>query len=121
MDLSRREARCAFSTNPRVQTLADGTVRVPDCDLEFSVDSPPNWFDVSFRESAFAVFEFSLANYHITLDRPQPRWDWIGLPPFVSKALGAFSSVVNVNSGIQGMEDLRFGIPACPCTAKQII
>jgi 4,5-dihydroxyphthalate decarboxylase len=112
--------RCAFSTNPRVQPLADGTIRVRDCDLEFSFDSPPNWFERHLRDSAFDVFEFSIAHYLITRDRPQPRWDWIGLPLFLSKALAAFTSVVNIHSGINRLEDLpgkRFGIPDFTMTA----
>jgi 4,5-dihydroxyphthalate decarboxylase len=106
--------------NPRVQPLAEGAVRVRGCDLEFSFDSPPNWFERHLRDSAFDVFEFSLAHYLITRDRPQPRWDWIGLPLFLSKALAAFTSIVNVNSGIQRLEDLpgkRFGIPDFSMTA----
>ena len=67
--------------------LADGTVRVRDCDLEFSFDSPGNWFERHLRDSAFDVFEFSIAHYLITHDRPRPQWDWIGVPVFLSKAL----------------------------------
>jgi 4,5-dihydroxyphthalate decarboxylase len=112
--------RCAFSTNPRVLPLADGTIRVRGCELEFAFDSPPNWFERHLRESAFDVFEFSLAHYLITRDRPRPQWDWIGLPVFLSKALAALNCFVNIHSGIQGVEDLpgkRFGIPDFTMTA----
>jgi 4,5-dihydroxyphthalate decarboxylase len=112
--------RCAFSMNPRVLPLADGTVKVPNCDLEFAFDSPPNWFERHLRDSAFDVFEFSLAHYLITRDRPRPHWDWIGIPVFVSKALAAFTSLVNIHAHIGGVEDLRgkrFGIPDFTMTA----
>jgi 4,5-dihydroxyphthalate decarboxylase len=112
--------RCAFSMNPRVLPLADGTVRVRGCELEFAFDSPPNWFERHLRDSAFDVFEFSLAHYLITRDRPRPQWDWVGIPVFLSKALAAFRSVVNIHSGIQDVQDLRgkrFGIPDFTMTA----
>jgi 4,5-dihydroxyphthalate decarboxylase len=103
-----------------VLPLADGTVRVPGCELAFAFDSPPNWFERHLRESAFDVFEFSIAHYLITRERPRANWNWIGVPVFLSKALAALDSFVNIHSGIHGPEDLagkRFGIPDFTMTA----
>ncbi len=114
------ELRCAFSNNPRIRPLVDRAVQPRDVQLSFSFDSPPNWFERHLRDSAFDVFEFSLAHYLITRDRPRPQWDWIALPIFLSKALGAMQSVVHVGSGIHALGDLRgkrFGIPDFTMTA----
>src|SRR5215216_1551672 len=114
------QLRCAFSDNPRIRPLVERAVKARDCELSFAFDSPPNWFERHLRDSAFDVFEFSLAHYLITRDRPRPQWDWIALPVFLSKALGAMQTLVHVNSGIESVNDLRgkrFGIPDFTMTA----
>ena len=112
--------RVAFSDNPRVRPLADGSVSVPGCHLAFHFDTPPNWFERHLRDSAYDVFEFSVAHYLITRDRPQPRWDWVALPVFLSKALAALNTWVHPAAGIGSEADLvgkRFGIPDFTMTA----
>jgi 4,5-dihydroxyphthalate decarboxylase len=114
------ELRCAFSDNPRVRPLAEGVVRPRGCRLSFAFDAPPHWFERHLRESAFDVFEFSLAHYLITRDRPRPTWDWVALPLFLSKALGGLRTWVRPAAGISRPEDVRgkrFGIPDFTMTA----
>ena len=112
--------RCAFSENPRVAPLADGTVQPRDCELTFEQDHPGAWFERHLREGGLDVFEFSIAHYLITKDRPRPEWDWIALPLYLSKGLFSLQARVRRDAAITQPTDLRgkrFGIPDFTMTA----
>ena len=65
--------KCAFSNNPRVQPLADGTVRIEGAECEWARGSPASLHLRHLKDDAFDVFEFSLSNFLIVRDRPEQR------------------------------------------------
>jgi len=73
--------KCAFSNNPRVQPLADGTVRIEGAECEWERGSPASLHLRHLKDDAFDVFEFSLSNFLIVRDRPEQggrlRWQAI--------------------------------------------
>jgi 4,5-dihydroxyphthalate decarboxylase len=112
--------RAAFSANPRVSPLIDGTVRIPG--VEFQWDSGPagELHERHLRDSAHDVFEFSISNYLVTRERFQDLWDWVMIPVYASKATLAVNTLVNVDAGIASGAELtgrRFGIPDYTMTA----
>jgi 4,5-dihydroxyphthalate decarboxylase len=114
------QLRGTFSPNPRMKPLIDGTVKAKDIEITWESGSPADLHERHLRESAHDVFEFSISNYMITKERPNPLWDWTAIPIFFSRALLAVNSYVNVRSGIETAADLRgkrFGIPDYTMTA----
>jgi len=98
----------AFSSNPRVAPLIDGTVRVPGVEIRWEIfENPGVLFAKQMRDDAFDVFEFSISDYINIRSRPASRWDWTALPVFLSKALLQLNTWVNVRSGVAGAEDLK--------------
>ena len=76
--------KCAFSNNPRVQPLVDGTVRIEGVECEWLRGSPANLHLRHLNEDACGVFEFSLSNFMIVRDRPErrQRLRWLAGPIF---------------------------------------
>lgn len=112
--------RGAFSPNPRVAPLVDGTVRATGIDLEWAQGTPGDLHERHLRDGAHDVFEFSISNYLVTRERARPLWDWLLIPVFASKATLGLHTLVNARAGIGGAADLagrRFGIPDYTMTA----
>jgi 4,5-dihydroxyphthalate decarboxylase len=112
--------RAAFSANPRVSPLMDGTVQIPGIELEWDTGSAGDLHERHLRDSAHDVFEFSISNYLVTRERFQDLWDWVMIPVYASKATLAVNTVINVDAGIETAADLagrRFGIPDYTMTA----
>jgi len=114
--------RAAHSTNPRLEPLRDGTIKVPGIEFDWTTLGPQELFHHQLTENDFDVFEMSISSYMITKDRPngQQKWDWMGIPIFLSRAFLALNSYVGVNSGVNGFADLKgksFGVPDFNMTA----
>lgn len=116
--------KCAFSHNPRVQPLLDGTVEIEGTECEWVGGSPASLHLRHLNDDAFDVFEFSLSNLMITRDRPQERQRlrWLAIPIFLSKATMwlHLNIYVHSDSGIRSLADFkgkRIGIPDYQMTA----
>lgn len=113
--------RVAFSPNPRLRPLLDGTVKVPGLELEFELGQPGAMFHRHLQLDEFDVFEFSISDYLIARQKPHLRdRRWTAIPIFLSRAFLSLNTCVNVGSGIDGFADLkgkRFGLPDYTMTA----
>ena len=113
--------RGAFSQNPRLTPLLDGTVKPEGIEIDWELGSPGPMFHHHLKDNDFDVFEFSLSDYMIVQDRPKLRErGWTALPIFYSRAFLALNSYVNTHSGVETFADLRgksFGIPDFTMTA----
>jgi 4,5-dihydroxyphthalate decarboxylase len=116
--------KCAFSNNPRVRPLVDGTVRIEGAECEWQGGSPATLHLRHLTDNACDVFEFSLSNLMITRDRPElrQRLRWSAVPVFISKATMwlHLNIYVHADSGIRGLADLkgkRMGVPDYQMTA----
>ena len=111
----------AATPNPRLEPLMDGTVRLQNIDLEFVLVPPAELFYRNLRYDEFDVFETSLSESLIAIEkRDASKWQWSGLPVFLSKASLWFGLLVNAGAGINHLRDLkgkRVGIPDYPMTA----
>ena len=114
--------RGTFSQNPRLAPLLDGTIKPEGIEIEFEMGQPNELHERHLRDDAYDIFEFSISHFMMTKEHPSPtgRWDWVGLPIFLSKALMTMNTLVNVASGVEHPRDLkgkRFGIPDFSMTA----
>lgn len=114
--------RAAHSNNPRLEPLRDGTVQATGIEFEWETMSPQPLFHHQLTTNDFDVFEFSISSYMISRDRDpdRQRWDWVGVPIFLSRAFLCLNTYINTNSGMESFADLkgkRFGIPDFNMTA----
>lgn len=112
--------RGAFSPNPRVRPLVDGTVQPVGVDISWDSGDAGDLHERHLRDGAYDVFEFSISNYIVTQERTRQLWDWVLIPVFASKATLGLATVVNAHTGIESGADLtgrRFGIPDYTMTA----
>ena len=112
----------AFSPNPRLEPLLDGTIRIPGIEIKWQSGVPGDLHLMHLTENPCDIFEFSLSNYIITRDQPaeRERLRWTALPIFLSKAFMWLRFYVHVNSGITSLADLsgkRVGGPDYHMTA----
>ena len=110
-----------FSHNPRVEPLADGTVKPKGIDLRFTFINPGDLFYRNLKDEAFDVSEMSISGFSMTKERGDgSRWLWSGLPVFLSKAFLWLNLYVNTGAGIKDLGDFsgkRVGIPDYSMTA----
>lgn len=110
-----------FSRNPRIEPLIKGAARAQNIDLRFVLVRPAELFYRNLKYEEFDLFEMSISEYLMTRERREgSRWQWIGLPIFLSKAFLWLQLYVNERAGIQDLTDLkgkRVGIPDYPMTA----
>ena len=110
-----------FSQNPRIQPLADGTVKPKDIDLKFIFIDPANLFYRNLKNEEFDVSEMSISSFSMTKERGDgSRWQWSGLPVFLSKAFHWLSLFVNTGAKINELKDFagkKVGMPDYNMTA----
>lgn len=110
-----------FSRNPRMEPLMEGQVKPQGLDLRFIFIHPGELFYRNLKHDEFDVSEMSISEYLMTRERKDgSKWDWTGLPVFLSKAFWWLQLYVNNDSGIRQLADLRgkrVGIPDYPSTA----
>ena len=111
----------AFSDNPRVQPLRDGTVKPEGIDLEMLTIPPSDLFYRNLAYDEFDASEMSISETLLALERSDgSKWDWSALPVFLSRGHVWPSLYVNAESGIESLADLkgkRIGIPDYDMTA----
>jgi 4,5-dihydroxyphthalate decarboxylase len=110
-----------FSRNPRLEPLFQGHVRPKNIDLNFVFSSPGELFYRNLKYDEFDVSEMSISEYLMTRERNDGvRWQWTGLPVFLSKAFVWLQFYANSSSGVGSLGDLkgkRVGIPDYTMTA----
>src|SRR3989442_710498 len=111
----------AFSDNPRVQPLKDGTVKPQNIDLECITLGPSGLFQRNLFYDDFDVSEMSMSGRLLALERRNgSKWDWSALPVFLSRGHVWPTLYVNAASGIASLGDLkgkRIGVPDYDMTA----
>jgi 4,5-dihydroxyphthalate decarboxylase len=114
----------AFSDNPRVQPLKDGTVKPQGIDLDCVTLDPSALFQRNLFYDEFDVSEMSISETLLTKERREQfgagKWDWSALPVFLSRGHVWDSLYVNAASGIASLADLkgkRIGVPDYDMTA----
>jgi 4,5-dihydroxyphthalate decarboxylase len=111
----------AFSHNPRLQPLLDGSIQAEGIEFHWQLDHPTALFLEHLKKNAFDAFEFSLSGYIVAKNRA--AWShlgWIALPIFLSKTFWPLEILVNDQSGICTLADLkgkRVGVPDFNMTA----
>ncbi len=110
-----------LTKNPRFQPLLDGLVKPQNIDLEFVLCNGAELFYRNLKYDEFDISEMSFSDTLMTKDNSNGvRWDWSGLPVFLSKAFVWLDIYVNTKSGINELEDLRgkrVGVPDYIMTA----
>src|SRR6266581_2457343 len=105
----------AFSDNPRVQPLKDGTVKPQNLDLECITLDPSTLFQRNLLYDEFDVSEMSISETLLAIERRDgSKWDWSALPVFLSRGHVWPTLYVNAASGITSLGDLkgkRIGVP----------
>ena len=101
----------AYGSNPRIQPLRDGTVKPENIDLEFiTIDGGM----IQYRNLAYDEFdasEMSISETLLAIERREAlgngKWDWSAIPVYPARAFAWRNLYVNVDSGIESLEDLR--------------
>jgi 4,5-dihydroxyphthalate decarboxylase len=111
----------AFSDNPRVQPLKDGTVKPQNIELGCITLEPGTLFHRNLAYDEFDVAEMSISETLLAFERRDgTRWDWSALPVFLSRGHHWHTLYVNSASGIAGLADMkgkRIGVPDYDMTA----
>jgi 4,5-dihydroxyphthalate decarboxylase len=99
----------AFSENPLVQPLKDGTVKPNDIELNFvTVDHPGDLFYRNLKYDEFDVSEMGIPWTVRAMEMNNPKkWDWAKLPIFLSRGTGWTNLYVNTASGVNTLQDLK--------------
>ena len=78
----------AFSDNPRVQPLKDGTVKPQNIDLECITLDPSALFQRNLLYDEFDVSEMSISETLLAIERRDGgKWDWSAIPVFLSRGM----------------------------------
>jgi 4,5-dihydroxyphthalate decarboxylase len=111
----------AFSDNPRVQPLKDGTVRPQNIELDCITLDPSTLFQRNLFYDEFDVSEMSISETLLARERTDgSKWDWSALPVFLSRGHHWPYLYVNAASGIASLADIRgkrIGVPDYDMTA----
>ena len=117
----------AFSDNPRIQPLKDGTVRPENIDLEvvtFSNAASMLFYRNLLYGLDFDASEMSISETLLAKERNETlgkgRWDWTPIPVFLTRGHFWADFYVNTSSGIKDFGDLRrkrIGVPDYAMTA----
>ncbi len=98
----------AFTNNPRIQPLRDGTVKPQNIELDIlNIDAGTLFFrNLTYDE--FDVSEMSISETLLTRERRDgSKWDWSALPVFLSRGHVWPNLYVNTSSGIENVGDLK--------------
>ncbi len=98
----------AFSDNPRVQPLVDGTVAPRGIDLNCITVPPGELFQRNLTCDEFDISEMSISETLLARERRDgSKWDWSALPVFLSRGLFWTQLLVHNDSGINRLADLK--------------
>ncbi len=111
----------AFSDNPRVQPLKDGTVKPQNIELDCITLDPSTLFQRNLFYDEFDVSEMSISETLLARERTDgSKWDWSALPVFLSRGHHWPYLYVNAAAGIASLADMRgkrIGVPDYDMTA----
>jgi 4,5-dihydroxyphthalate decarboxylase len=111
----------AFSDNPRLDPLRDGTVKPQNLELEFVTLEPGTLFMRNLLYNEFDASEMSISETLLAHERGDgSKWDWSALPVFLSRGHHWPFLYVNTAAGIAGLGDIkgkRIGVPDYEMTA----
>jgi 4,5-dihydroxyphthalate decarboxylase len=111
----------AFSDNPRLDPLKDGTVKPQNLELDFVTHEPGTLFYRNLVYDEFDASEMSISETLLARERGDGRkWDWSALPVFLSRGHHWPNLYVNAAAGIAGLADIkgkRIGVPDYEMTA----
>ena len=111
----------AFSDNPRVQPLRDGTVKPENIDLDMLTVPPSDLFYRNLAYDEFDASEMSISETLLAMERSDgTKWDWSALPAYLSRGHVWPSLYVNTASGVESLGDIkgkRIGVPDYDMTA----
>jgi 4,5-dihydroxyphthalate decarboxylase len=114
----------AFSDNPRVQPLKDGTVKPQNIELNCVTLDASALFQRNLFYDEFDVSEMSISETLLAKERReqygQGKWDWSALPVFLSRGHVWPNLYVNAASGIASLSDFKgkkIGVPDYDMTA----
>ena len=88
----------------RVAALADGRVKVENCDLNFNFLGPEANFTRAFRNAEFDVSDLSFSNYMSSVSRGDAAY-W-AVPVFLSRHFRHSAIFVRTDRGIRSARDL---------------
>src|SRR4029079_5692664 len=115
------ELTIAFSKNPRLSPLIDGTVKPQNINLNFVQIHPAELFFRNLKYDEFDVTVMSISDFLIARERrDETRWRWNALPVFLLKAFLWLNLYINTDAKIQSAADLkgkRIGVPDYSMTA----
>src|SRR6266567_1453124 len=98
----------AFSDNPRVQPLKDGTVKPQNIELDWITLDPSTLFQRNLFYDEFDVSEMSISETLLARERTDgSKWDWSALPVFLSRGHHWPYLYVNAAAGIASLADMR--------------
>jgi 4,5-dihydroxyphthalate decarboxylase len=111
----------AFSDNPRLDPLKDGTVKPQNLELDFVTHEPGTLFWRNLVCDEFDASEMSISETLLARERGGGRkWDWSALPVFLSRGHHWPNLYVNTGAGISGLGEIkgkRIGVPDYEMTA----
>jgi 4,5-dihydroxyphthalate decarboxylase len=118
----RLKTTCA--PNPRIQPLVDGAVRAEGVEFDWQLQPVPMLFRNNIADDDLELSEMSISETLLAVNRRrafgQGRWDWWGLPIFLSRGHFWGGLYVNAAAGILDLSDLRgkqVGVPDYCMTA----
>lgn len=111
----------AFSDNPRVRPLRDGTVKPEGIDLNMMTVPASDLFYRNLAYDEFDASEMSISETLLAKERSNgTKWDWSALPVYLSRGHVWPNLYVNSNSGIESLGNIRgkrIGVPDYDMTA----
>ena len=108
----------ACNTYDRIRPIADGTVKIDGCDVNFVPIAPEEAHARAFNGADFDVTEMSLSSHILATSRGGSPY--VGLPAFVSRCFRHSCIYIRTDRGINSPEDLRgktIGVPEYQMTA----
>ena len=103
--------KIAFSDNPRIDPLRDGTVKPENIELDFApiADGGGGLFQRNLTYDEFDVSEMSISESLLAIERRGNRaiWDWVKIPVFLSRGHVWGSLYVNTAAGIDTLADFK--------------
>jgi 4,5-dihydroxyphthalate decarboxylase len=118
----RLKTTCA--PNPRIDPIVEGAVEPRDIEFDWNLRPVPMLFRNNIANDDLELSEMSISETLLVWDRKEAfgkgRWNWWGLPIYLARGHFWGGMVVNVNSGIKDLSDLKgkkVGVPDYCMTA----
>ena len=112
----------AYSANPRIAPIADGTVQPEHFNLNVVTVEGGLLFFRNLKYDEFDASEMSISETMLAMERREvtKKWDWSAIPVFPSRGQFWAGMYANTKSGINSFADLkgkRIGVPDYDMTA----